>query len=45
MHTKNTADSKYVVPTEKDDSKPQVTVEEFKLSDLGINIGSDADAR
>ena len=42
--SKNTADSKYVVPTEKDDSKPQVTVEEFKLSDLGINIGSDADA-
>lgn len=40
---KNTADAQYVLPTEKDDSKPQVNDEEFKLSDLGIKVGSNAD--
>ena len=34
------ADYKYVLPTEKDDTK---AVEEFKLSDLGIKVGSNAD--
>lgn len=37
---KDAADYIYVLPTEKDDTK---AVEEFKLSDLGIKIGSDVD--
>ena len=40
---KNTADAQYVLPTEKDDSKQQANDEEFKLSDLGIKVGSNAD--
>ena len=40
---RNTADAQYILPTEKDDSKPEVTNEEFKLSDLGIKVGSNAD--
>ena len=38
--SKDTADYQYVLPTEKDDTK---AVEEFKLSDLGITIGSNVD--
>ena len=38
--SKDAADYKYVLPTEKDDTK---AVEEFKLSDLGIKVGSNAD--
>lgn len=37
------ADYKYVLPTEKDDTKHVPKDEEFKLSDLGITIGSNAD--
>ncbi len=40
------ADYKYIVPTEKDDSKPAPNPpkdEEFKLSDLGIAVGGNAD--
>ena len=37
---KDAADYIYVLPTEKDDTK---AVEEFKLSDLGITVGSDVD--
>ncbi len=40
---KNAADYKYVLPTEKDDTKPVEKNEEFKLSDLGIKVGSNAD--
>ena len=36
----STLDYKYILPTEKDDTK---AVEEFKLSDLGIKIGSNVD--
>ncbi|MDB1933441.1 MULTISPECIES: transglycosylase domain-containing protein [Clostridium] len=38
-----TADYQYVLPTEKDDTKYVPKDEEFKLSDLGITIGSNAD--
>ncbi|WP_291650415.1 PBP1A family penicillin-binding protein [Clostridium sp.] len=38
-----TADYQYVLPTEKDDTKSVPKNEEFKLSDLGITIGSNAD--
>lgn len=38
-----TADYKYVLPTEKDDSKTIEKNEEFKLSDLGIKVGGNAD--
>ncbi|WP_288221127.1 transglycosylase domain-containing protein [uncultured Clostridium sp.] len=41
--SKDAADYKYVLPTEKDDTKAVVKNEEFKLSDLGITIGSNAD--
>ena len=41
--SKNAADYKYVLPTEKDDTKPVEKNEEFKLSDLGIKVGSNAD--
>lgn len=37
------ADYKYVLPTEKDDTKAPEKNEEFKLSDLGIKVGSNAD--
>lgn len=37
------ADYKYVLPTEKDDTKYVPKDEDFKLSDLGITIGSNAD--
>lgn len=37
---KNAADYKYVLPTEKDDTKAE---EEFTLSALGIKVGSDVD--
>ena len=37
------ADYKYVLPTEKDDTKAVEKNEEFKLSDLGIKVGSNAD--
>lgn len=36
------ADYKYVLPTQKDDTKA-VENEEFKLSDLGITVGSNVD--
>lgn len=36
------ADYKYVLPTEKDDTKAEKN-EEFKLSDLGIKVGSNVD--
>lgn len=39
----NAADYKYVLPTEKDDTKAAPKDEEFKLSDLGITVGSNAD--
>lgn len=37
------ADYKYVLPTEKDDTKAPEKIEEFKLSDLGIKVGTNAD--
>ncbi|MDU5107440.1 transglycosylase domain-containing protein [Clostridium sp.] len=40
---KNAADYKYVLPTEKDDTKAPEKIEEFKLSDLGIKVGTNAD--
>ncbi|WP_300384030.1 transglycosylase domain-containing protein [Clostridium sp.] len=39
----NAADFKYVLPTEKDDTKEVVKEETFSLSDLGIEIGTDVD--
>ena len=39
----STADYKYVLPTEKDDTKPAEKNEDFKLSDLGIKVGSNVD--
>jgi len=41
--SKNAADYKYVLPTEKDDTKAVEKNEEFKLSDLGIAVGSNGD--
>lgn len=41
--SKDAADYKYVLPTEKDDTKAVVKNEEFKLSDLGIKVGSNGD--
>lgn len=38
----STLDYQYILPTEKDDTKAVVN-EEFKLSDLGIKVGSNAD--
>ncbi|MDV4151717.1 transglycosylase domain-containing protein [Clostridium sp. AL.422] len=38
--SKSAADYQYVLPTEKDDTK---AVEEFKLSDLGVKVGSNVD--
>ncbi|MPM00160.1 Monofunctional biosynthetic peptidoglycan transglycosylase [bioreactor metagenome] len=37
------ADFKYVLPTEKDDTKYVPKDEEFNLSDLGISVGSNVD--
>ncbi|WP_291707482.1 transglycosylase domain-containing protein [Clostridium sp.] len=37
------ADYKYVLPTEKDDTKAPEKIEEFKLSDLGIKVGTNAE--
>ncbi|GAB6167557.1 PBP1A family penicillin-binding protein [Clostridium carnis] len=39
-----TADFKYILPTEKDDTKAKPKDEGFNLSDLGINIGSNVDS-
>lgn len=39
----NAADYKYVLPTEKDDTKAVVKEESFSLSSLGIGIGTDVD--
>lgn len=38
----STLDYQYILPTEKDDTKAVVN-EEFKLSDLGIKVGSNVD--
>lgn len=40
---KNAADYKYVLPTEKDDTKEAPKEEIFSLTELGIGIGTDVD--